>query len=280
MAKDPTTHILEVPGAQLYYEIRGAGPLLLMIGSPMGSRGFAAIAPLLAKDFTTVTYDPRGILNSTLDDPAEDAAPELLADDVHQIVSTLGAGPAYVFGNSGGAATGLALIARHPEQVRTLVAHEPPLTELLPDRERLRAAIDEVCDTYASEGRDAALKKYSALTGIRFGSPPDDGPKEEPAAESFLPPRDVRVILDRFFRYILRPTTRYRPDLDALQAVSARIVVGGGSTSKGQLFHRTAIALAEQLGTTVVDFPDSHTGFQGQPEQFASLLSEVLAEAR
>ncbi|HEX9538775.1 MAG TPA: hypothetical protein VGA04_11465 [Streptosporangiaceae bacterium] len=45
---DPATHLLDVPGARLYYERRGSGPLLLMIGSPMDSTGFAGLASALA----------------------------------------------------------------------------------------------------------------------------------------------------------------------------------------------------------------------------------------
>ncbi|MGA8117488.1 MAG: alpha/beta hydrolase [Actinocatenispora sp.] len=277
---NPTTHVLDVPGARLQYDVRGAGPLLLMIGAPMGSRGFTAIAELLADEYTVVTYDPRGILRSTLDDPTQDATPELLADDVHRLVSELDAGPAYVFGNSGGAVTGVALVSRHPEQVRVLVAHEPPLAELLPDSEQVRATIAEVCDTYARDGRDAALKKYTAMTDIGFSSRRGGqiGQQETPDPESFTPPTDVRAILDRFFRHILRPTTLYRPDLAALRAASTRIVVAGGIASKGQLYQRTAVALADHLGTAIVDFPDDHTGFQAQPEPFARLLHQVFTE--
>jgi len=62
---DPSAHALDVPGAQLYYERRGTGPLLLMIGSPMDSTGFAGLASALAGDYTMVTYDPRCIGNSS-----------------------------------------------------------------------------------------------------------------------------------------------------------------------------------------------------------------------
>lgn len=275
---DPTTHFLEVPGARLYYEVRGVGPLLLLNGIPMGIKGYAAIAPLLADEYTVVTYDPRGMFRSTIEDPDQDATPELLADDLHRLLSALGTGPAYLFGNSGGAVTGLALVTRHPGQVHTLIAHEPPLAELLPDSEQLRAATGEVCDTYVSDGRAAALKKYTAMTGIdRFSRPPSGG-QEAPDPKSFTPPADVRAVLDRFFRRVLCPTASYGPDLAALRAASTRIVVAGGTTSKGQLAHRAAVALADRLGTTVVDFPGDHTGFQGQPEEFARVLWRVLTD--
>jgi clorobiocin biosynthesis protein CloN7 len=279
MAKaDSTTRILDVPGARLYYEIRGSGPLLLLIGSPMGSRGFASLASLLADDYTIVTYDPRGILPSTIEDPDQDATPELLADDVHRLLSALGRGPAYLFGNSGGAVTGLALIARHPGQVRTFIAHEPPLVEPLPDRWQIDAALGKVCDTYASKGPVAAANEFMDLSRIRFAQPPGGGQSWALERGSFTPPADVWPILDRFFRHIVRPTALYRPDLTALRAASTRIVVAGGTTSKGELYHRTAVALAYQLGTTIVDFPGGHTGFQGHPEPFARLLRKVLTE--
>jgi clorobiocin/coumermycin A biosynthesis protein CloN7/CouN7 len=54
---DPVTHMLDVPGARLYYERRGTGPLLLLIGSPMDSTGFAGLAGALAGRYTVVTYD-------------------------------------------------------------------------------------------------------------------------------------------------------------------------------------------------------------------------------
>src|SRR6266487_3641778 len=72
---DPSAHALDVPGAQLYYERRGTGPLLLMIGSPMDSTGFAGLASALAGDYTMVTYDPRGSGNSSREDAAQDVTP-------------------------------------------------------------------------------------------------------------------------------------------------------------------------------------------------------------
>ena len=124
---------LDVPGARLHYEIGGDGPLVLVVGSPMPAADFAPLAHALAGDHTVVTYDPRGLANSTIDDPQQDATPELRADDLAALIDALGAGPTDVFGSSGGAVTGLALATRYPEKVGTLVAHEPPLMELLPD---------------------------------------------------------------------------------------------------------------------------------------------------
>jgi pimeloyl-ACP methyl ester carboxylesterase len=145
---DPMMHMLNVPGARLYYERRGTGPLLLLIGSPMDSTGFAGLASALAGRYTVVTYDPRGTGNSTREDTGQDVTPGQQADDVHRLLAVLGGGPMDIFGSSGGAVVGLALVTAHPGQVRTLVAHEPPVIELLPDAAQLRAEIQDIYDTY------------------------------------------------------------------------------------------------------------------------------------
>ena len=273
---DPTTHVLDVPSARLYYERRGNGPLLLMIGSPMDSTGFAPLASALADHYTVVTYDPRGIANSSHEDTSEDVTPAQQADDVHRLLAALGGEPADLFGSSGGAVVGLALVTAHPDQVRTLVAHEPPVVELLPDAAQLRAQIDDIYDTHRVEGADKAMQKFMAHAGLGAGPAQQaDAPRWEPSPEQLA---RMRATTEHFLAHLLRPTTRYRPDIQALRAASTRIVVAGGATSKGQLANRTAVALADQLGTTVVDFPGDHGGFLAFPEQFGRLLDRVLTE--
>jgi len=181
---DPTTHILDVPGARLYYERRGSGPLLLMIGSPMDSSGFAPLASALADHHTVVTYDPRGIGNSSREVTSEDVTPQQQADDVHRLLSALGGEPADVFGSSGGAVVGLALVTAHPDQVRTLVAHEPPVVELLPDAAQLRAEIEDIYGTHRAEGAEKAMQKFMAHAGLGEGPGREaDAPRWEPSPE-------------------------------------------------------------------------------------------------
>ena len=162
----PRRHV-DVPGAHLHYEVRGQGPLLLVVGSPMAAADFAPLADALASDHTVVTYDPRGHAGSTIEDPDQDATAELRADDVAAILDALGAEAADVFGTSGGAVTGLALVTRHPGRVRTLVAHEPPLLELLPDADAQRAATDDIIETFHRDGMGAAWGKFMVQRGLR-----------------------------------------------------------------------------------------------------------------
>jgi len=261
-----TAQALDVPGARLYYEQRGTGPLLLMIGSPMDSTGFAGLASALADRYTTVTYDPRGIGDSSREDTDRDVTPQQQAEDVHRLLSALGGGPADVFGSSGGAVVGLALVTAHPGDVRTLVAHEPPVIELLPDHVELRAQILDIYDTYRADGADPAMQKFMTHAG-------PGAPRWEPTPEQVA---RMRASTGFFLAHLIRPTTAYRPDVEALRATPARIVVAAGTTSKGQLANRSAVALADQLGTPVVEFPGDHGGFLASPEQFGHVLDQIL----
>jgi clorobiocin/coumermycin A biosynthesis protein CloN7/CouN7 len=266
----PTSHSLDVPGARLYYDVRGSGPVLMLVGHPMDASGFAAIAPLLAADYTVVTCDPRGFARSTIDDPGQDAEPELLADDVRRVLEAVGEGPAYVFGSSGGAVTGLALVAHYAGHVKALVAHEPPLALLLPDAEVARAGIDDIYDTYRASGDRDAWQRFGTFTGIAMG------PQSEDAAAAQPPSAEAVATNDRFFRHGLLPIALYQPDLNALKDASVRVVVAGGSTSRGQFAQRTAAALAERLDTPLIDFPGGHAGFASDPREFAGVLRHAL----
>src|SRR5438105_3957243 len=165
-ASAPTTHTLDVPGAVLTYDIRRNGastePILLLIGSPMGASGFGTLAGHFG-DRTVVTYDPRGVERSTKTDPSTQSTPDQHADDVHRLIAALGSGPVDLFASSGGAVNALALVAKHPEDVRTLVAHEPPAAWVLPDREAALAANRDIHDTYQQSGFGPAMAKFIAI---------------------------------------------------------------------------------------------------------------------
>ncbi|WP_052665197.1 alpha/beta fold hydrolase [Nitriliruptor alkaliphilus] len=267
-----TSDLLRVPGAQLHHEVRGYGPVVALVGAPMGAGAFEPLADLLAADHTVLTTDPRGIDRSPLDDPEQDSTPELRADDLSRLLTHLDAGPAAVVGSSGGAVTALALAQAHPEQVHTVIAHEPPLEELLEDRERRRAATEDIIATYLEHGSGPAWGRFLAEAGITM--PEGEGPGGPPEATE----RDPQEIADerRFFLHELRPTAHWVPDLDALRAVATRIVVGIGEASGGQTCDLTSRALADALGTEPVLFPGGHTGFVEDPGAFAAMLRTVL----
>uniref|UniRef100_UPI000474C695 alpha/beta fold hydrolase n=1 Tax=Rhodococcus sp. R1101 TaxID=1170698 RepID=UPI000474C695 len=159
------TRRIDVPGATLVYDVRtvpGDTTPLLLAGSPMDASGFTGLASCF-DDRTVITYDPRGTGRSTRTDTSMQSTPALHADDLHRILVELDLGPVDVFASSGGAVNALELVSRHPEQVRTLVAHEPPILELLPDRASAEAVRDDIHDTYQRSGLGPAMAKFIAL---------------------------------------------------------------------------------------------------------------------
>jgi pimeloyl-ACP methyl ester carboxylesterase len=284
---EPTTHTLNVPGALLTYDVRSntssTAPVLLMIGSPMGAAGFGTLAGHFS-DRTVVTYDPRGVERSRKADDTTESTPDQHADDLHRVISDLGAGPVDLFASSGGAVNALALVAHHPEQVRILVAHEPPTAQVLPDREPALAAAKDVNETYKRRGFGPAMAKFIALVSHKGEIPADyvDQPAPDPAMFG-LPTDDDGSRNDPLLAQNMVSCTHYKPDFDALRAASTRIVLAAGAESEGEMAHRGAEAVAERLGTTPVAFPSGHGGFlggeygqRGEPDAFAATLREVL----
>ncbi len=274
-----TIETLKVAGASLYYEVRGAGPVLLLIPGGAADAGvYTGLAGLLAGTYTVVTCDPRGNSRSPLDGPGEDQRIEVHGDDAHRLLAAVSGEPAYVFGNSGGALVGLELVARHPEQVRTLVAHEPPAMTLLPEADQARAFSREMHDLYRREGTAAAIQKFMTGSGIDAGSN-RSGPPSEPSPEMQEMMARIWSNWDFFFAHLIVPWTEYVPDVAAVRAASTRTLVAGGSASRGQMAYRAAAALAELMGTDLVEFPGDHGGYVGEPGAFADRLDQVLSGA-
>ena len=287
---EPTTHTLDVPGATLTYDIRRndqtTEPILLLIGSPMGAGGFVSLAKRFP-DRTIVTYDPRGSERSTVTDPAGSVTPEIHADDVHRVIDAIGGGPVDLFATSGGAVNALALVAKHPEQVRTVVAHEPPLPAILPDRTHAVAVTRAIRETFARSGSSAAMAHFIAVVSHRgpFTAEVASQPAPDPAMFG-MPAGDDGSRIDPMFSYTIPGILEFEPDIEALRAAPSRIVMVAGVGSEGEMANRGSYAVAERLGAEVTVFPGDHAGFlggeygqTGEPDAFAAKLREVLASA-
>jgi pimeloyl-ACP methyl ester carboxylesterase len=283
-----TIHTLDVPGAVLTYDVRRndstTEPVLLLIGSPMGAAGFSTLAGHFP-DRTVITYDPRMTERSRRTDGATQTTVEEQADDLHRLISALDAGPVELFASSGGAVSALALVAKHPEQVRTLIAHEPPSAAILPDAETALAAARDIHETYMSGGFGPGMAKFMALTGHKGEIPADwtDRPAPDPAMFG-MPTEDDGTRNDPLMGQTILSFTSHQPDFQALRAASTRIVMAAGAESEGELANRGAHAVAKRLGTEPVIFPSHHGGFLGgeygwggEPDAFAAKLREVLS---
>jgi pimeloyl-ACP methyl ester carboxylesterase len=284
-----TNHVFETEAAEIAYDVHGrlptadGRPLLFMVGQPMTADGFGALAAQFP-DRTVITYDPRGLGRSTRRDSSVENSPMVQADDLHALIEELGAGPVEMFGSSGGAVTALALVSAHPEDVITLVAHEPPLMHVLPDAEAALRAQAAMRDAYEANGANAGMASFIAMTSwpgeftdeyfarlpvdpAGFGMPSDDDGS-----------RDSPLLSDRSWAI-----TGYRPDVDALVAAPTRIVIGVAEESGNAFTGRTSHATADLLGQRPTVFPSHHGGFlssdspyPGRPEAFAGRLREAL----
>jgi pimeloyl-ACP methyl ester carboxylesterase len=291
-----TTHTLDVPGATLSYDIRrpdtstgdiGTGdtstePILLLIGFPMGATGFGTLATHFA-DRTVVTYDPRGTERSVETAPTG-RTPDGHADDLHRMIQAITRGPVDLFATSGGAVNALVLVAKHPEDVRTLVAHEPPLASILDDRDHALAACQAVHETYQRSGWGAGMAHFITIVSHRgpFTTELASQPAPDPAMFG-MPTEDDGSRNDPLLSQSVVTSTHYEPDFDALRTASTRIVVATGEESEGEMANRGAHAVAERLGVEPVLFPSGHSGFlggeygqTGDPDAFAAKLRQVL----
>ena len=283
------TRTLEVPGATLTYDIRRSDgttePPLFLIGSPMGAGGFPTLAGYFT-DRTVITYDPRGSERSAAHDPKAPITPEVQADDVHQIIDEVG-GPVDMFASSGGAVAALDLVAKHPSDVRTLVAHEPPLASLVPDREHALAANRAMNATYLEKGFGAGMAHFMQVVMHRGPFTAEDAAAAPPDPSTFgMPAGDDGKRNDLMLAHNVLYLTSFEPDFEAIKRAPTRTVIAVGEKSNGELAQRGGQAAAAGLGTEAIPFPGDHGGFTGgeygytgEPEAFAAKLREVLAGA-
>jgi pimeloyl-ACP methyl ester carboxylesterase len=250
----------------------------------MGAAGFVSLAGHFG-DRTVITYDPRGAERSIKDDPSTQSTPDQHADDLHRIIQEIGLGPVDLFASSGGAVNALALVATHPEDVRTLIAHEPPLASVLPDSDTAKAVVRAMGDTYQQRGFGAGMAHFMAITGHRGEFP--DGFAEQPAPDPAMfgmPAEDDGTRTDVMLAQNILTCTHFEPDFGKVGGASTRVVIAAGAESEGEMANRGAHAVAERLGTEPVIFPSHHGGFlggeygwPGEPDAFAAKLRDVLA---
>lgn len=262
------TGTVSAAGARLFYQVRGTGPCLMMLcGGAAGAGGFDTLAPYLAADYTVVTYDRRGLSRSPLDDPGKGPAITIAthSQDVHRILTSLGAARAMVFGTSIGALIGLDLLIRHPGDVRMLIAHEPPIGSLLTRDEKPALTLTR---SYQQTGdADAALRQFAAsLTPKGLPPPAPERQAAGPAARN-----------SEFFITNDAPAARrYQLDLDALKGLTSQVVIGGGHDGRGFPPYASASHLASRLGISLREFPGHHAGYATYPAEFARTLHQVL----
>ncbi|MGL5911785.1 MAG: alpha/beta fold hydrolase, partial [Phycicoccus sp.] len=281
-----SAHTVREGADSITYDVHGdpaagaAHPPLFLFGSPMDAVGFGTLAGHFT-DRVVITYDPRGAGRN----PAGTAplSPDDHAADLHRVIRAVGLGPVDVFATSGGAVNAMALAATHSDDMRTLVAHEPPTVVWLPDRDATLTALDDIGATYADAGQGAAMAKFIAFV-MHDGEVPDDWaarPAPDPAAFG-LSTEDDGSRTDPLMRNIAGGVLA-EPDVHGLRRLGERLVIAVGTESGDTFAARGGRSVAEAVGVPVTDFPSHHAGFvggeygqHGEPGAFAARLRAVL----
>ena len=262
---------LDVPGARLYYTIRGAGPPLLILPGGDGVADTSdGLAQLLASRYTVISYDRRGLSRSQPTDPAAELSVATHGDDAHGLLAGLASEPAVVLGVSIGALIGLDLATRYPDQVSVLIAHEPPAPQFLaePERAEFTRAQEAVEEAFRAGGPAAAMPKFLALAAV-------DPSDREPDVPLPAPGGDRAANLAFFLSHDAPAVRRYRVDLAGLRAAGTMVIPAAGRTSRS-LPRAAAVALAGRLGVPLAGFPGGHSGWIFRPRALAAMLNQVL----
>ncbi len=263
---------LEVPGARLYYETEGSGPLLVLVPGGNGDgEVFKSFAAQLKQHYTVLRYDRRGFSRSELTAPQDYSVRlETDAEDIKRLIESQNGAPATVFGTSSGAVVTIALLTLFPEVVKTAVAHEPPLLRFLPNWEEERNFYAHLFGVYRTEGAAVAMREFAEKTV--------DGPEKQMMQRGSPDgkPSKNRIY---WFEHELReyPVTKF--DIETLKRLSPKLIVTGGRDSVGQLPYVIASNLTQALGKTLLSVPGGHLGYLLHSEQFAKEMQNGLASA-
>lgn len=257
------TGYVQVTGTDLYYELRGHGPYLVLIPAGGGdSSSYENIAGFLSKWYTVITYDRRGYSRSKLKDPEEVPTIETHADDVCTLLDNFTKDPAYVYGNSAGGVIAFDLLARYPERILKIMFSEPAQYLTRDSQIKNDANLGEI---FKKGGFDALMK----VVGIDFRN-------RKPAKESIGITRQANM--EFFFNKEVSAVNKYVPKFDALEeaAKKVKILIGGSTTAQYAHGYRGAVLAAEFFHKDMVYFPGDHGGYENYPEEYAEILHDAF----
>ena len=126
-------HMASVNGIQLHYVIGGQGePVVLLHGWPQTWYEWRHVMPALAKNYTVVVPDLRGLGDSSK--PVSGYDGKTVAEDIYQLVSQLGFKNIFLVGHDFGAEVAYPYAAAHPNEVKRLVMLDVPILGIGPGK--------------------------------------------------------------------------------------------------------------------------------------------------
>jgi len=261
------TGYLPVKGANLYYELRGNGPHLILIPPGAGdASSYEELALFLAKWYSVITYDRRGYSRSKLTNPDETPTVASQADDIRDLLNSLTKDAVYVYGNSAGGVIGFDLLARYPEYILKIMFSEP--AQFLSRDPQIKNDVN-----LGKIFREGGLDALGMAIGIDFKN-------RKPAKE--IPGVTKKANLEFFLKKEASVIGEYIPQLDALaeSAKKVKVLIGGSTTGQHGIAYRGAVLAAEFFHKEMVHFPGDHGGYENYPEEYAELLHDAFEKAQ
>lgn len=251
-------------GADIFYQVEGEGPYLLLVPGGGGPR-FSRIVDALSQHYSVIRYDRRCNSLST-GNPAKPLDLDQQARDIAAVLDALDVKKTWLFGNSGGACIALKCAEDFPEKVLGVIAHEPPAIGTLTDADRWFTFSDEVERAYEEQGLVAAVQKFdSAMKGFERSGELGNATNQKNLAY--------------FMECELHALCRYQPSIDKLSAARVPFIFASGILSEDAYYARPAKIIAEQLThARYVSMSGHHFSFATEPDVFAHELLGLLAE--
>ena len=262
---------IDVGTTQLYYEVLGHGPTLLLISGGGGDAGlWSKVAPRLAQDFMVVTYDRRGYSRSPR--PADWTTTSVAeqADDAAALLRRLDLAPAVTVGHSSGASIVCSLLARHPDVVRHGVSYEPPLLAVIPQGEQIVGGFRGRIEQAMAEGGPRRAMEMFMRTNAGDAAFEHWRTTSDPAmCERIMDNASV------FFQIELPAFATFVPDVAAIRASGVPLTVVVGADNRETWLGAASAWLVAQTAAQRHDLPGGHAGFDTHPDEFIALIKSV-----
>lgn len=274
-------HTLDLPGAKLRYYKVGQGPVLILIPGANGTGDiFLPLAERLKEYFTIVTIDRRDYGKSELTKslPEEANKPDSEyrvkrdAQDVATLAQQLSDGPVYVLGSSSGAIVAMHVLKEHPEVVKEIAFHEPPINTFLPDSDYWKEKNDEIVSIALNEGLQQAMQVFGKTLNI---PPLDAKSMSQPVSENDEDKKEQYNSMMFWIEYEIRQYTHSDIKLSDLIQYKDKIVLFNGTDSKGSFPQDVNFYINEQTDINLLDIPGGHLGYVQKPDGFAEVLLNI-----
>jgi pimeloyl-ACP methyl ester carboxylesterase len=269
---------IDLPGAKLRYYQVGQGPILILIPGANGTGDiFLPLAERLKEHFTVVAIDRRDYGNSELTQslPEEASNPNSEyrvkrdAHDVAALAQQLSEERVYVLGSSSGAIVAMHVLKEHPEVVKEIAFHEPPINTFLPDSDYWKEKNDEIVKIALNEGLQQAMQVFGKTLNI---APLDAKSMSQPVSEN---DEDQKAQYERMMfwvEYEIRQYTHSNITIADLAHYKDKVVLFNGTDSKGSFPQDVNFYINEQTDIKLLDIPGGHLGYVQKPDGFAEVL--------